>query len=144
MTTPLIPDTRIKQLDVLPLVKYYLDELNLSSLFDKYMSNKNNADIAPAQVLCVMVMNTVGASRPLYQVADWLGSYLDGVTEPMVEAAKYNDDRLGRTLDGLFEADRPSLMTELTATAIDVHALQTERLHNDSTSLTFEGAYKNA
>jgi len=44
MTTPPIPDTHIKQLDVLPLVKYYLDELNLYSLFDKFIPNKNNAD----------------------------------------------------------------------------------------------------
>jgi len=137
-----LPDTHIKQLDVLPLIKYYLDELNLFSLFDKYIPNKHNADIDPAQVLCVMVMNIVGAARPLYQVADWLGPYLDGVTEPMIEAAKYNDDRLGRTIDALFEVDRSSLMTELTATAIEVHALQTERLHNDSTSITFEGVYK--
>jgi len=144
MTTPSRLDTCINQLDVLPLVKYYLDELNVYSFFDKYIPNKNNADIAPAQVLCVMVMNIVGASRPLYQVADWLGPYFDGISEPLDHATKYNDDRLGRTLDALFEADRSSLMMEITASAIDVHELNVERIHNDSTSITFEGAYEHS
>ena len=125
------------------MAKYYLDELNLHSLFDKYLPNKNNVDIAPAQVLCMMVMNIIAASHPLYQVADWLGSYLDGVAEPIADAAKYNDDRLGRMLDLLFETDQSSLMTELTSTAIDVHEIQTQRIHNDNTSITFEGAYPN-
>jgi len=135
-------DTHINQLDILPLVKYSLDQLNLPVIFDKFVPNRNKADIAPAQVLCIMIMNIVGASRPLYQVADWLGPYFDGISEPLEQAEKYNDDRLGRTLDALFEADRSSMMMDITASAINVHELNTDRIHNDSTSITFEGAYK--
>ena len=29
-------DTKIKQVEILPLVKYYMDELGLARLFDKY------------------------------------------------------------------------------------------------------------
>ncbi len=144
MAATVVPtlDTHINQLDILPLVKYSLDELGLPTIFDKYVPNKNNADIAPAQVLCVMVMNIVGSSRPLYQVADWLGPYFDGISEPLNNATKYNDDRLGRTLDALFEADRQSMMMEMAASAIKVHELSVERIHNDSTSISFEGAYQ--
>ncbi len=137
------PEAHINSLDVLPLVKHYFDELGLHLIFDKYVPNKNNADIDPAQVLCVMVMNIVDASRPLYQVAEWLGPYFDGLSEPLDHATKYNDDRLGRTLDVLFESDRSSMMMEITASAIEVHELDIDRIHNDSTSITFEGAYQN-
>ena len=50
-------DTKLKQVEVLPLVKYYMEELGLARLFDKYVPNANGADIDPAQVLCMMVMN---------------------------------------------------------------------------------------
>jgi len=63
------------------------------------------------------------------------------VTEERVEAGKYNDDRLGRSLDLLFVADRASFLTEVSAKAIVVHQLETETIHNDSTSVTFLGAY---
>jgi transposase len=133
-------DTKIKQVEILPLVKYYMDKLGLARLFDKYVPNKG-MDIAPAQVLSMMVMNIMVSATPLYRMEDWLHDYLDGVTERRFEAAKYNDDRLGRNLDLLFDVDRPSLMAELSANAIRVHRLETQEIHNDSTSVTFIGDY---
>jgi transposase len=88
------------------------------------------------------VMNIMVSAKPLYRVEDWLHDYLDGVTEQRFEAGKYNDDRLGRNLDVLFEADRPSLLAELSAQAIRVHELETAALHNDSTRVTLIGAYE--
>lgn len=134
-------DTKIKQVEILPLIKYYMDELGLARLFDKYVPNSTGMEIAPAQVLCVMTMNILVSAKPLYRVEDWLHDYLDGVTEKRFEAAKYNDDRLGRNLDYLFDADRSSFITELSANAIRVHQLETNEVHNDSTSVTFIGAY---
>ena len=135
-------DTKIKPVEILPLVKYYMEELGLARLFDKYVANNNGAEIAPAQVLCMLVMNIMVSAKPLYRVEDWLHDYLDGVTEDRVEAAKYNDDRLGRSLDLLFAAERNSLVTELSAKVIVVHELETQTIHNDSTSVTFLGAYE--
>ena len=88
-----------------------------------------------------MVLNLVSAAKPLYRVEQWLESYLDGVTETRIEASKYNDDRLGRTLDKLFQADRGSLMAEVSQRAMQVHALEVQRVHNDTTSISFAGAY---
>ena len=133
-------DTKIKHVEILPLIKYYMDKLGVAQLFDKYIPNKG-MEIAPAQVLSMMVMNIMVSAKPLYRMEDWLHDYLDGITEERFEAAKYNDDRLARNLDLLFDADRSSFMTELSANAIRVHQLETEAIHNDSTSITFIGAY---
>jgi transposase len=133
-------DTKIKKVEILPLIKYYMDALGLAGLFDKYVPN-NGMEIAPAQVLCMMVMNIMVSAKPLYRMEDWLHDYLDGVTEMRCEAGKYNDDRLGRNLDLLFAADRASFLVELSATSIRVHRLETDEIHNDSTSVTFIGAY---
>ena len=69
-------DTKIKQVEILPLIKYYMDELGLARLFDKYVPN-NGMDIAPAQVLSMMVMNIMVSTTPLYRMEDWLHDYLD-------------------------------------------------------------------
>jgi transposase len=134
-------DTKVKPVEVLPLVKYYMEQLGLARLFDKFVPNRNGAEVAPSQVLCLLVMNIMVSAKPLYRVEEWLHDYLDGVTEERVEAGKYNDDRLGRSLDLLFVADRASFLTEVSAKAIVVHQLETETIHNDSTSVTFLGAY---
>ncbi len=135
-------ETKIKQVEILPLVKYYMERLGLVQLFNKYVPNSNGADIAPAQVLCMMVMNIMVSAKPLYRVEQWLHDYLDGLTEEPIDSAKYNDDRLRRNLDLLFDADRSSFMAELSANAIREHRLETKEIHNDSTSVTFIGAYE--
>ncbi len=135
-------DTKIKQVDVLPMVKHYITELRLHELFDKYIPNDRGFEIKPAQVLCTMIMNIVVAAKPLYKVDDWCIDYFDGKAEAMGNAGKYNDDRLGRCLHSVFEADRHSLMSEASISAIKIHNLITERIHNDSTSISFAGAYK--
>ncbi len=110
--------------------------------FDRLMPQKSNEDMSPAQVLCMMVMNIICASRPLYRFSEWLSGYSDGMAEKEVNASKYNDDRLGRCLDKLFGTDRNSIMTELSGNAIQVHNLETNDVHNDSTSVTFTGEYE--
>jgi transposase len=135
-------DTKLKHVDVLPIVKHYITELGLHDLFDKYVPNDNGFEIKPAQVLCMMIMNIVVAAKPLYKVDEWLTEYLDGKAEEDAQASKYNDDRLGRCLDALFRADRHSLMTEASVAVINVHELETERIHNDSTTVSFAGAYE--
>jgi len=105
-------DTKIKQVDVLPMVKHYITELKLLELFDKYIPNDNGCEIKPAQVLCMMIMNIVVAAKPLYKVDEWLIEHLDGKAEDKMIAGKYNDDRLGRCLESLFRVDRHSLMSE--------------------------------
>jgi len=134
-------DTKIKHVDVIPMVKHYMTELGLHELFDKYVPNDNGFEIKPAQVLCMMVMNIVVAPKPLYKVDDWLIEYMDGKAENMDIAGKYNDDRLGRCLQALFGSDRHSFMAEASAAAIRVHDLETKRIHNDSTTVSFAGAY---
>ncbi len=131
-----------KRIDVLPMVKHYITELDLYETFNKHIPKKSNEHIAPAQVLSMMVMNIICASHPLYRVHEWLADYTDGMAKTQDNASKYNDDRLGRSLDKLFKADRSSMLVELSANAVRVHDLDTNDIHNDSTSVTFTGEYK--
>lgn len=57
------------------------------------------------------------------------------------QADLLNDDRVGRALDRLFHADRASLLTELMLHTISEFGIDCSQLHNDSTSITLQGAY---
>ncbi len=76
-------------------------------------------------------------------MSDWAADYPDGIGELPDEAAKYNDDCLGRNIDRLYECDRNALMLDLTADAIIACQLKTDIIHNDSTTITFKGRYEN-
>ena len=133
----------MKRVDALPLVKHYIEELRLPTLFEKYVPNTRGFEIPPAQVLCLLVANITMSAKPLYQVEEWLAGYMDGEAEVPFEASKYNDDRIARCLDELFDSDRNSMQVEAAATAIKVHELECEYIHNDTTTVSFSGAYDN-
>jgi len=55
-----------------------------------------------------------------------------------------NDDRVGRTLDRLFDGDRASLITRTVLGVVREFGIQTAQLHNDSTTVTVAGNYPDA
>ena len=55
-----------------------------------------------------------------------------------------NDDRVGRCLDRLFDADIPSLTLAVVAHAVREFAVDLDELHNDSTTVTLHGDYEAA
>jgi transposase len=135
-------DVISKQVDVVPMVKHYIEEMGLHTIFDRHVPNENGADIKPASVFCTLITNILVASEPLYKVEEWLSDYMDGKTEAQALAKKYNDDRCAREMDHLFAADRHSMITEAAAAAVGIHNLETDYVHNDSTSVTFSGRYE--
>jgi transposase len=136
-------ESKAKMLDVKPMIAHYMDQLSLRHLLEKYIPKTPQMQVAPADALSMLVFNIINAPHPLYKVSEWATDYLDGIGEKPQEAEKYNDDSLGRNLDRLYKCNRDELMIELAANAINAHHLETDKIHNDSTTITFKGRYEN-
>lgn len=134
-------ETQFKQVDVLPMVKHFMDQLDLFNIFTKYVPAAVGSLADHAQSLCILIANIICDNKPLYKVQEWLSQYSDGLVEEPVNANLFNDDRLARALSALFHSDRHCQLTEISSNAISVHQLLTDQIHNDSTSVTFIGNY---
>ena len=106
-------EARFKQVDVLPMVKHYMNSLDLYTLFKKYVPSSASCLAEHSESLCIITANIICDNKPLYKVQEWLAKYADGLANESTNADKFNDDRLGRSLCALFNADRHSLMTEV-------------------------------
>jgi len=134
-------EARFRQVDVLPLVKHFIGQLGLFKLFTKYVPAPSDSLANHSESLCILVANIICDNKPLYKVQEWLSKYSDGFIGDPSQVTIFNDDRFARALSALFDADRHSLMTEVSSTAICVHQLLTNEIHNDSTTVTFIGKY---
>ena len=119
--------------DALPLVDRFLQRLGLQPQLAAHIPHPHYRN-----ALELLVKNVLLCPRALYRVEAWAQSY-DPVLLP---AGPFGDDALGRALDRLFEADRASLQTALILQAIRNFNIQTDQIHNDSTSVKFCGAYE--
>jgi transposase len=94
------------------------------------------------RALMVLIRNTLMARAPIYGVGEWACGYapdLLGLSEPEMELL--NDDRVGRALDKLYKADHASLALSVAAHVIKRFNVRLDQLHNDSTTISFFGAY---
>lgn len=133
-------------LGALPLLQHVLDKLNVDALLGEYVAPRTRrVRLPPAVALGVLLRNIMLSRRALYGLGEWASDYdpeLLGLSGRAV--ARLNDDRVGRALDQLFDADRASLMTAVVLQAITEFGIELEQFHNDSTSITFTGQYTQA
>src|SRR6516225_8984803 len=116
-----------------PVVRRFLERLQLKQLFRQYVPpNARRAEELPIPVtLCALVTNLLLARCPLYALPEWL--------------ARRVPEHLGleRALDRLYKADRASMLTALVVRAVREFRVQLGQMHNDTTTVTFSGAYRN-
>lgn len=133
-------------LGCLPVLNHFLGRIGLNRLLASYLpADDARLRLAPAAVIGVAVANIVVGHRPVYALAEWAAHYdpaLLGLSGGDAEAL--NDDRVGRMLDRLFDADRASLVTETILGVVGEFDIDLTQLHNDSTTITVTGAYPDA
>ncbi len=146
MATPERFELRSQRLGCLPVVNFFLARLGLGEHLDRYLPHDDaRLRLPPATVIQVVVANIAAGRRPVYALGEWAAPYdpaLLGLKPG--DAAALNDDRVGRMLDRLFDADRASLVTMTVLRAIHEFDLDVTQLHNDSTTVTLTGAYGQA
>lgn len=87
-----------RHLGALPVLYALLDTLQVRDIINRYCPTRSKVD--HGVVALVLILNRLTMPLPLYQVADWLARTVLVYTLG-IPAAKFNDDRLGRTLDAI-------------------------------------------
>jgi hypothetical protein len=101
--------------------------------------------LSPVKALLVLLHNLLLSREPIYGVGEWAARHaphLLGLTTE--EIGRLNDDCVGRALDRLFLADVPSLVLAVATHVVKEFGVRLDELHNDSTTVSFCGAYANA
>ena len=129
-----------------PLVNHFLARTGLPALLERYLpSDDGRYRLEPATAVGLVVANLLLGREPLYGLGEWAARFdpvLLGLAPGEVELL--NDDRVGRALERLFDADRASLLTQLLLGVVAEFGVDTRELHNDSTSISVSGVYADA
>lgn len=128
----------------LPIVNHFWDRLALPALLGEALGEVDGrTKLAPAAAIRLVIANLVLGREPLYALGQWAAGY-DPALLGLSDAGAINDDRVGRALDALLDADRASLLTTVVLRAIEEFSVDTSQLHNDSASISVHGAYHGA
>ena len=128
----------------LPIIQPFLGCLRVRVFLDELLGTPDARLKLPLVDSAMLLVRNFTLSRhPLYGVPEWTRQFEAGRLELLPDQILLiNDDRLGRTLDKLFLADRRTLVTRFIIHMVEEFGIDLKRLHNDSTSITFSGEYR--
>ncbi len=137
---------RSYQVGALPLVNRILERMRLEEFFREYLPPDDPRCRFPtAQALLVLVRNVLLSREPVYAVGAWAAQFAPDLFNLWDEqVALLHDDRLGRCLTRLFVGTSPELILAVVRHVIAEFQVSLDELHNDSTTVTFYGAYDEA
>ncbi len=127
----------VRHLGALPILVALLSRLKVREIINRHCPTQSPVD--NGAVALVLVLNRLMAPRPLYKVVDWLATTL--VAEHLgVSRLKFNDDRLGRTLDALAE-HLPAIWTDIQQQMLLHYKVDLSVVFYDLTALIMTGQY---
>ena len=137
---------RSYQIGALPIVNHFFGRMKLEdTLRDILGPDDPHAKLSTSTSLLILLRNLLVAREPVYGVGEWAARYAPDVLGLRPDQIPLlNDDRMGRCLLALFRIDSANLALVVAAGVVCEFDIDLERLHNDSTTITFCGAYPDA
>jgi transposase len=139
-------ELRSYDVGALPLLQRIVERMQLRRILGEHLPRDDSrTELPTVTALLVLFANLLMAREPVYGVGEWAALFppdLLGLRNQ--DLSKLHDDRLGRSLDRMFERIGPTLIMAVVRHVIKEFAISLDELHNDSTTVSFYGAYDEA
>jgi transposase len=134
------------EVGALPLLNRIVARMQLQRLLSEHLPRDDSrTELSTVTTLLVLFANLLMAREPVYGVGEWAALFPpDLLGLRTQDLARLHDDRLGRCLDRMFERIGPTLIMAVVRHIIREFAVGLDELHNDSTTVSFYGAYDDA
>lgn len=135
-----------ERLGPLPLINHFIERIGLEALLDRHVPTLDRRCAVPhAKALGVLLRSIIVEREPIYRQQETAIGFAAAALELSAQQlAQVGDDRIGRALDRLFDADRAALLTEVVLAVGQKFKVAFEQFHNDSTSVRLCGQYRAA
>lgn len=139
-------ELRSYDIGALPLLRRIFERIQLERILREHLPKDDpRTELATVPALLVLVANLLLAREPVYGVGEWAALFPPDLLglRPQ-DLPRLHDDRLGRCLDRMFEGIGPTLIMAVVRRVIQEFQVSLDELHNDSTTVSFYGAYDEA
>ena len=127
----------------LPLVLGVVRKLNVAALIDIFCPPHPAHLLSCGRGVEALLLAILDGHHALYKVGARLADRgVLPLLQPSLQGASLHDNRLGQILDALFAVNLNRVFGAIALNALEVYALATSWLHQDTTTITLYGAYE--
>jgi transposase len=129
----------------LPLVLGVLRRLEVATIIDRLLPPHPAHVLSSGRGVEALVLAILDGDQALYKVGQRLEERgMVALLQPGLTRASLHDYRLGHILDALFAANLNKVFSAIALKALEVYAIPTPWLHQDTTTIALYGAYADA
>src|ERR687886_860971 len=129
----------------LPLILGVLRRLEVATVIDRLIPPHPAHGLSTGRGVEALVLAILDGHQALYKVGKRLEERgMLGLLQPALTRAALNDYRLGHILDALFAANLNKVFSAVVLKALEVYAIPTPWLPQDTTTIALYGAYDDA
>ena len=126
-----------------PIIEHFLQRLDLRGIVHSFVGTGRERTIEHGEALSVLVHNILDSPEPLYRIAEWAAPIDPGAFAFTPEQkSSLNDDRVARMLDAIVSERGRGIWFHLALRIIKQFKIAKDRMHHDTTTVTFHGEYK--
>ena len=127
----------------LPLILGVLRRLEVAAGIDRLLPPHPAHVLSCGRGVEALVLAILDGDHALYKVGQRLDERgMLGLLQPGLTRASLHDYRLGHMLDALFAAHLNKIFSAIALKALEVYAIPTPWLHQDTTTIALYGAYE--
>jgi Domain of unknown function (DUF4277) len=128
-----------------PVVLGVLRRLEVATVIDRLLPPHPAHGLSCGRGVEAWVLAILDGPHALYKVGRRLEERgMVALRQPGLTRAALNDDRLGHILDALCAAHLHGVLSAVALTALEVYAIWTPWLHQDTTTMALYGMYEDA
>src|SRR4029434_6904451 len=133
---------QIRPVAHLPLVLGVLRRLEVATVIDRLIAPHPAHVLSTGRGVEALVLAILDGDHALYKVGQRLEERgMIPLLQPGLTRASLHDYRLGHILDALFAANLNTVFGAIALKALEVYAIPTPWLHQDTTTIALYGAY---
>jgi transposase len=133
---------QIRPLAHLPLILGVLRRLEVATIIDRLIPPHPAHVLSAGRGVEALVLAVLDGDHALYKVGQRLEERgMLPLLQPGLTRTSLHDYRLGHILDALFAANLNKVFSAIALKALEVYAIPTPWLHQDSTTIALYGAY---
>ncbi|MFV1976515.1 MAG: IS1634 family transposase [Candidatus Scalindua sp.] len=126
-----------------PIIQYFIDRLRIDEIIGSYVKQDKRIKLSTEKTLSVLIHNILTTHLPMYEITDWLKPLdEEKIGLDIGESSLITDDRLGKSLESLYNGRHKDIFFRLALRAIKLFEIDCRQIHQDTTTVTFSGKYE--
>jgi hypothetical protein len=129
-----------ERLGPLPIINHFVRRTGLDEALDRHVPSDLRCAVPHARALGVLLRSIIVEREPIYRQQETVHGFANGMFGIAAEEmAHLCDDRIGRALDRLFDADRTAWLTDVVVAVGERFGIEFAELHNAKDALARRG-----